>query len=299
MASNPAKQCSANTSYCPQCEARLAGPFCSQCGERATQPIPTVRELLSDFVETVTNADSRLWQTLGKLLVRPGLVPKLYLSGQRTRLLPPIRLYLIISLLFFLLLSIDATTPSVTLSEAGSVTATEVSEQNSDQSTEDPPTINCDITYQGPFTSHIKPRLIAACQQFLDDQGALIAQRFLSNVPQAMFLLMPLFAGAMCLAYWRPRRLFVEHLVFQVFNHSGIFLIASLCYVADWVLPPPAEPYVGFVLYPWVIGYSFMSLKTYYGQGKWMTLWKFTSLALVYLVLMLILMVGTALSAIW
>lgn len=250
---------------------------------------------MSDFVETLTNADSRLWQTLGMLLAHPGSVSKQYLSGRRSRLLPPIRLYLIISLIFFLMISIDSRAPAVSVPEIQSVT----SESDMSSEAQSEPDFDCDINYQGAFKAHLQPRLVAACEQILDDQGSLILQRFLSNVPQAMFLLMPLFAGAMCLAYWRPRRLFVEHLIFQVFTHSGIFLIAIICYLMDWILPPPAESYVGFVLYPWVIGYSYMSLRRYYEQGRIMTLWKFTSLAIIYFVLMLILMVGTALSAIW
>ena len=93
---------------CQNCKAQLSGPYCAQCGQKHSPNIPSVLGFLAEFTEAFTHADSRLWRTLGLLLVRPGDLPRRYFAGQRAQFLPPLRLYLLITIAFFLLLSVDA-----------------------------------------------------------------------------------------------------------------------------------------------------------------------------------------------
>src|SRR5262245_16324656 len=86
---------------CENCGAPLAGEFCSSCGQRHEPHVHTLGHFASEAFESVTHADSRLWRTLGYLLVRPGFLTREFFSGRRARYLPPFRLYLVISLLFF------------------------------------------------------------------------------------------------------------------------------------------------------------------------------------------------------
>ena len=52
----------------------------------------------------------------------------------------------------------------------------------------------------------------------------------------AMFVFLPLLALAMKLLYWRPKRYYVEHLLFLIHNHAFVFLALS---AAD---PARADP---------------------------------------------------------
>lgn len=52
--------------------------------------------------------DSRLWRTLVPLLVRPGFLSAEFNAGRRARYMPPFRLYLVISFLLFLVVSLTA-----------------------------------------------------------------------------------------------------------------------------------------------------------------------------------------------
>ncbi|HET9473089.1 MAG TPA: DUF3667 domain-containing protein, partial [Steroidobacteraceae bacterium] len=63
----------------------------------------SVRHFASEAFESITHADSRLWRTLGYLLARPGRLTSEFFAGRRVRYLPPFRLYLVISLLFFVI----------------------------------------------------------------------------------------------------------------------------------------------------------------------------------------------------
>ena len=92
---------------CLNCGTELTGQYCGQCGQRATSRFISIFELLRDAFGDMFELDSRLWRTLVPLLVRPGLLTKDYLEGRRARYMPPFRMYLVLSLLFFVVAFFD------------------------------------------------------------------------------------------------------------------------------------------------------------------------------------------------
>ncbi|MDG2177116.1 MAG: DUF3667 domain-containing protein [Gammaproteobacteria bacterium] len=80
--------------------------YCPQCGQKSDTHILAFRELLAEFADDLLNMDSRLWRTLGPLVIHPGKLTNEFIAGKRMYYLPPFRLYLILSLLFFLFLMI-------------------------------------------------------------------------------------------------------------------------------------------------------------------------------------------------
>ena len=87
---------------CANCGTPLAGPYCTHCGQRDEPHVHTVSHFAAEAFESITHADSRLWRTLWYLLARPGRLTQEFFDGKRVSYLPPFRLYLVISLLFFL-----------------------------------------------------------------------------------------------------------------------------------------------------------------------------------------------------
>ncbi len=61
-----------------------------------------MREFASETFESFTHADSRLWRTLWLLVSKPGFLTVEFLEGRRARYLPPFRLYLVLSVVLFL-----------------------------------------------------------------------------------------------------------------------------------------------------------------------------------------------------
>jgi len=92
-------------SHCRNCDFALKGQYCSNCGQRARVRMITVWELLRDLFGDIFELDSRLWRSLVPLLFKPGHLTLEYLEGRRVRYMPPFRMYLVISVLFFLLVS--------------------------------------------------------------------------------------------------------------------------------------------------------------------------------------------------
>lgn len=86
---------------CLNCGATLRGQYCGNCGQRARGRLISLWELVRDAVGDLFELDSRLWQTLIPLLVRPGRLTHDYLAGRRARYMPPFRMYLVLSLVFF------------------------------------------------------------------------------------------------------------------------------------------------------------------------------------------------------
>lgn len=89
---------------CSNCLAPLAedANFCHKCG----QSIRPLNQPLSNFIKEsfheLLDIDGRFSLTFKTLLCRPGLAAKEFSEGKRAKYTPPLRLYLIVSLVFFL-----------------------------------------------------------------------------------------------------------------------------------------------------------------------------------------------------
>ncbi len=92
---------------CLNCGTRLSGQYCGQCGQRATNRLISLWELTRDAFGDLFELDSRLWRTLTPLLLRPGQLTRDYLEGRRARFMPPFRMYLVLSVIFFVVAFFD------------------------------------------------------------------------------------------------------------------------------------------------------------------------------------------------
>ena len=88
---------------CRNCDSMLDSNFCSQCGQKdidLERPLP---ELIGEVVRETFDVDGRALRTLWTLMRRPGVLTSEFLAGRRRLYSPPFRLYLVISVLFFVL----------------------------------------------------------------------------------------------------------------------------------------------------------------------------------------------------
>jgi hypothetical protein len=94
------------TLVCANCGAPLSGKYCAACGQRHEPQIHSVAHFAAEGFESISHADSRLWRTLWYLLSRPGFLTREFFTGRRASYLPPFRLYLVISVVFFLVVGL-------------------------------------------------------------------------------------------------------------------------------------------------------------------------------------------------
>ena len=106
--------------------------YCGNCGQRAASRLISVWELLRDAFGDLLDIDSRLWRTLVPLLRRPGKLTRDYLEGRRARFMPPFRMYLVLSIVFFLVAFFDPREELSILFEPTETPAGEGSEEASE-----------------------------------------------------------------------------------------------------------------------------------------------------------------------
>jgi hypothetical protein len=91
---------------CANCGTALNGPFCSNCGQKASDYHRPFWWIFGEFLDSVFGYDSRTFRTIWLLFAEPGEFTRRYNSGQRASLLPPFRLFVIATVVFFLTLQL-------------------------------------------------------------------------------------------------------------------------------------------------------------------------------------------------
>jgi len=256
---------------CSNCGAELSGRYCSNCGQRAGTAAHTVGHFLSEAIEAFTHADSRLWNTLRLLLRRPGFLTREYFAGRRARYLPPLRVYLIMSVLFFVLNALLGTSPSHRVD-------VKVDKPQTTEACED---LKSDLHWGGQL---LLPRLKAACKKMAADNGRGFSENMVNNLGRALFVFLPLMAGLMKLLYWRPPRFYLEHLLLLLHNHACVFLVLSIFMLAIHWIPKNGWTALLVLGLLWYLPrYLYRSMKVVYEQSGWLTFLKFIVLACAYL----------------
>jgi len=88
--------------HCENCGTELRGHYCSNCGQAAVNYHRSFRHVIVDVLDSFLNWDSKFIRSMGLLLWRPGWLTNQFIDGRRVRFLHPLRLYLLVSIAFFL-----------------------------------------------------------------------------------------------------------------------------------------------------------------------------------------------------
>ncbi len=92
--------------FCRNCDTPLTADFCPECGQLDRDLNRPIWTLMVDSADALFDIDSRIFRTIMPLILLPGHLTKSYNEGKRARYLPPVRLYIMASILFFLTVSI-------------------------------------------------------------------------------------------------------------------------------------------------------------------------------------------------
>jgi hypothetical protein len=90
---------------CENCHQPLIGPFCGQCGQQAESTLKYFWVVIMHLLDDIFSFDSRATRTIFPLVTRPGFLTNEYIAGKRVHYVPPLRLYLFISIVFFITLN--------------------------------------------------------------------------------------------------------------------------------------------------------------------------------------------------
>jgi uncharacterized protein DUF3667 len=274
---------------CDNCGAQLSGRYCGACGQRVEPPVHSLWHFTQVAFEDVTHADSRLWRTLAALLFKPGFLTREFLAGRRARYLPPVRLYLVLSVAFFIWVSAGQSQLQVVQFDApqrappsARVTTPFDPALPGESAPQRSERLCHNMGYAGPWQQRLGPLLMSACRKVVEDQGRSLRESFLHNLPRAMFVFLPLLAGGMMLMYWRPRHYYIEHLLLFVQNHAFAFLLLLLMAALAALLPRAAAGWLHFAAGVYIVWYMYRSMRVVYGQGRALSFAKLVVLSLFY-----------------
>lgn len=286
----PAAVPAAAVATCANCHAPLTGPFCAACGQPCGTGHRSVVHLLKGLIEDIASFDSRILRTARALMLQPGELTRAFREGRTQPYVPPVRLYLFVSLLFFLILSVSGLAPMQFATEQGPNGAE--------------PTVVFFSRLQPPSAlaplkglgQKLKSEGVDVGADSVVGQGLHdITQKLFANpatlnatmtawIPRALFALLPLFALLLQLVFWGQRKTFyfVDHLVFSLNFHSFGFALLLVGALAAQFLPAiPVLVIAALALH------LFLAMRRVYRQGWVATGVKFALLGAVYVLFFL------------
>ena len=271
--------------------------------------------MLGELLEDLFHTDHRVWRTLRPLLFAPGKLTLEYLRGKRVTYTPPFRLYIVLSLIFFLSTSLSPTNLKVVTADKASATyaldpeAQEALDDFLDRVDKEKraatreeiekglrkvPTAQqkdvvagisnpCSPAALGsalPESLQGREQLLKACRKVTKDNGKEFMHTLRERAPQVLFFFLPLIALFAKVLYIGSHRYYAEHVLFFVHFHAFIFLLLALDNALGWALG--LIPGTGFIaglltagVYIYSPVYLFRAMRRVYGQGRFVTGTKF------------------------
>jgi len=92
--------------FCLNCGTKLQDTFCHHCGQKDIPKRQTLGELWTNFISSFWSYEGKFFLTTRYLITKPGFLAIEYNKGKRESYYHPARMYVFISFIFFLLLSI-------------------------------------------------------------------------------------------------------------------------------------------------------------------------------------------------
>ena len=258
---------------CLNCGAEMLGPFCAQCGQRDIPPYPSVRELVTDAFWELSGWDGRFAATARTLVRSPGRLTIDFLEGRRARYISPLRLYLLASLLYFL---VAAAAPQVSTREgivisgamvqvdtgtsAGKVGAAARQARDGQITQAQRDSALKQLQNAPPIIRPILARAIS------DSKG--FQRSLLQTMPRVLFALVPIFAAILMLFY--RRRKYPEHLYFGLHLHAFFFVALTVAAAAKFSHLYSFAGVVAAFVAVWILAYAVTAARRVYG-GSWGT----------------------------
>lgn len=249
---------------CPNCEKQLKEHmnYCFNCGQENHIKRVSVKMLVSDFSTTYFSFDSKLFASLRYLLTKPSFLSTAYLNGKIEKYLRPIRMYVFISFVFFLLNSLLSTNTSYeSIDFAIDDKQTEAIQTDGDDALIENDLIELDNDYFGG-----KFKKIFSNEKEIQLFGVFVK----SKLPLLFFLLIPVFGSLLFFGFYKKSYYYVDHIVFALHLQSFVFVLLLINLLIETIFQ---ISFYGVVFVLFLI-YGFIAARRFYGLGKISTLFR-------------------------
>ena len=252
---------SAGRSACQNCDAPLAGPYCSQCGQHDIDYHRSFGPVVEDALEGFFHFDGRFLKTVRFLFIRPGFLTAEFIAGRRTSFTNPLRFYIFASFLFFasgLLPGAQQHANPVVVESAKREAVSGGAKPGKDEA-----------EFNDFMARHFGARGPIDRKAIAREIGHLL--------PTMLFVCVPFLALALKFAFRRSGKVYIEHLVFALHTQALVFLCSLVSRVLETAVLLVWKPLYGvvgvtiFLVGSWLI---YRSLRAVYGGGRAKTLFK-------------------------
>ena len=270
-------------------------PHCSQ--ENHDLKIP-IYHFFEEFLEGLFHFDNKIWKTLKFLFLYPGKMTQEFLGGKRVSFVPPIRLYIFFSFLFFFLLNLwfskvdnkDQKLIDMLKIEAKKDSSIRIDDIDSFISEE----IEID-TLASKDEIELEKKVKKAMNMTKEEMHELNLKVY-KYMSYGLFFIMPIFALLLKLFYRKSDKYFYEHLINSLHFHAMIYIILTIALVLIKLELKSAVPPVclgGLMIY------FILSLKQVYNSTWMKSIIKGILILCIYLFLLVILAIVCSIGVLY
>lgn len=294
------------TRYCLNCDHHLQEKdhYCPRCGQKKMEHRLSFREFISDFFSNYLSWDSRFGRSISPFLFNPGFLTNKYLEGKRMSYVNPIRFYVLISFLFFLLLSLlvddsivgvnssqypngDSLTTTFSINPLDSIAQNPELDQDTQELIEG--ILQYSEGNEDKFTRDGIKKLIQNPTNFF--------QYYISKLPIMMFILMPVYALVLWFFFWNRHPFYLQHLIHTLHLHAFMFFF--LIIITLFVELVGSYTWLNWIFALAFLTYVFFSFKKVYRQKYLTILYKYLLIGTTYFFLLLFFSIGALLVSIY
>ncbi|MBL7789650.1 MAG: DUF3667 domain-containing protein [Chitinophagales bacterium] len=267
--------------------------YCPNCGQENHDLKIPFSHFVEEFLEGILHFDSKVWHTLKTLFFYPGKITNDFLDGKRVSFVPPIRLYVFFSFIFFLTLSLvfnhkdeDKKLTQI-IAEEGKADKEEISKVFDSLEFK----VNIEDSIGAKESQEIERKLRKIGSMTGGDINQL-NQKVYKILSFALFFLLPVFALIMKLMYRSSHKFYYEHFIAAIHYHVIIFIILLIA-IGFYAISLPSASYL--ILFFGALVYFINSLRAVYHQSWLRTTVKAVLIFWVYGIILLAVIVTIAL----
>ncbi|MEO6175060.1 MAG: DUF3667 domain-containing protein [Flavobacterium circumlabens] len=279
---------------CLNCRHVVEQKFCPNCGQENTDSRKTFHHLFIHFFEDLTHYENAFWKTIKNLLFKPSTLTKEYLSGKRLSYLAPVRLYIFISFITFLLIALfpSKVSEGINKSEKELNTAEIISQANKEG----------EMKISSKFFDFKSMKEIDSIQKYGKQEDKLsdfqywayekvtnvtehntkkeiiekFIESFFHNIPKILFVIMPFFAFFLWIFHNKKKWYYFDHGIFTLHYFSFLLLIFLILFIVNRVFGLFGEnsplavisDIITFVGTIWMCYYFYPAHHRFYGETR-------------------------------
>lgn len=286
---------------CRNCGGKIGASqkYCPQCGQSSADYNLPLGALLEEAAEAIFHFDTKSVRTIRTLVMKPGLMSSEFVDGKRAGYVAPVRLYVFVSFLFFLLLTfLPVRQESAPSSDHRSFTfgVTVYGIDARELQGIQPAQIDSIMQALNIPSSEINKYILRKMAQIGTGGLEEFRHALLKGISYMMFALMPLFAFFVYTLNRKKAKYYIGTLIFSIHYHTFIFILFMVLLAADFIAGTSWLLLLPFIVCPI---YLFLALRRVYRDSLFATLAKRGIITIMQFVSMVLLFSVTIYISVW